>query len=590
MSHTERGIVAAVLASFAAVYLLAVPASAVVILPLLALQVLAVRWRSHGVWLPCVQAVLALAATLGFGTSAGVLGFLGGSLLLTRLWPLFPLVAIAPLFITERDAADVTITVTLMSLVIYGLTRLAHRAEEVRVARIGLAAAAVARERLRLAAELNTGLGRGLAAITRSVGRAMADPERAEQDLGSAVSAARRALAEARESAADYRTTTLRPEGETASSMLADADGSVEVGADRPTGGREYALTVALFAVVLVGFCAKALLDIPGALLPGAVACLTLIVFLQLRSVRGRHMWSLALMALLTYVPILVFADPWLGVSGFLAGPILLAFPARFAWPLVAGVVVANVAASAALGLSAPVAANYAVSTLVTGLVVYGLLRLAQLVKELELAREGMVRSAVVEERLRAARDLHDLLGHSLAAILLKCELARRLDAPRAKAELAEVWAMGRRAEADMRAVSGERQEMSLEAEVESVRSVLDSAGVEVDHAVTHGPLHDEVETALSAVLREAATNILRHSTARTCTITMEAVDCGVRLRVRNDGAGTTGGGRRGSSGIGNLTTRLAVLGGNLSARAEGDRFQLVAWVPAQPAEVANAE
>ncbi|MFD0537556.1 histidine kinase [Actinomadura luteofluorescens] len=121
-----------------------------------------------------------------------------------------------------------------------------------------------------------------------------------------------------------------------------------------------------------------------------------------------------------------VFGKAWLGVAGFLAGTFLVGLPAWAAVPLVAACMAATGVAARALGLGTAAVANYVISTLVTGLVVFGLVRLARLVRDLRAAGDELARAATVQERLRAARDLHDLLGHSLAAILLKCELARR--------------------------------------------------------------------------------------------------------------------------------------------------------------------
>ena len=228
---------------------------------------------------------------------------------------------------------------------------------------------------------------------------------------------------------------------------------------------------------------------------------------MQLRFVTGRHPRALVLMALLTYLPIPVFGRAWLGIAGFLAGPVLLALPWAVAWPLV-GCVMASVTVSAVLlGLPFPLTVNFTVSTLVTGLVVYGLIRLAQLVKELQRARRALARSAVVEERLRAARDLHDLLGHSLAAILLKCELARQLDPGRARAELEDVLAMAEKAETDLRDVSGERQALSLAVEAESARSVLTAAASRWSSSSRTRASRRGGERA-GTVLREAVTNV----------------------------------------------------------------------------------
>ncbi|MDP9863942.1 MULTISPECIES: sensor histidine kinase [Streptosporangium] len=678
MTGLARGIVTVVLAGFAAVYVFAGSPLAIVVFGLQLCYVFPSLRRFRGWWLLAVQAAAVYAATLGSGTSVGILGFLGGSLLLTPWWPLVLPVVLSAALIGPADSA---ISMVLISLVVYGLTRLTERVDEVHAARLALAMAAVAQERLRIAAGLSDGLGRGLAEITRGVRLALEEPDRVAEVLGEVVGTARACLADARNAAAGYRAMSLAPEVATARAMLAAAGVPVEVrighaeplgpaGAllatvlreavteivrrgtartclietvaeegraglrvvsdDAPTAEDEnlgdlpaqvaaaggtlstgltpegrlvvdvmlpdvrrpvaaaedrsaYGLSVALLGAVLVGFSIKALLAVPADLALPAAACLAVIVVMQLRSVNGRHTVALVLMALLTYLPVAVFGRAWLGVAGFLAGPLLLALPWAVAVPLVACVTASVGVMAVLLGLPLPLTVNYVVSTLVTGLVVYSLQRLAQLVKELQAAREELARSAVVEERLRAARDLHDLLGHSLAAILLKCELARRLGPGPARAELEDVLTMTGRAEADVRAVSGDAHGMSLAVEAESARSVLAAAGIETAVDLAHGALPAEVETVLSAVLREAVTNVLRHSAAGSCAISTEPGGGGVRLRVRNDGAPPSTG-RRGSSGIGNLTTRLAALDGTLTAGADDGWFELDAWAPHGPA------
>ncbi|TQS24055.1 two-component sensor histidine kinase [Microbispora hainanensis] len=712
------------LAALASVYVVAGAPIALAVFGVQVLYLLKVRtW-----WLLAAQAVLVYTASVAGGVSTGILGFLAGALLLTPahrdtarvLAPL--VVASAALIDAARGGAtaDATITVVLISLVVFGLTRLVERAGEMYAARLSLAAAAVAAERLRLAAELNDGLGRSLEVIVEGGRRALAEPDGAAEVLASVTATARAALTDARAASANYRATSLAPELVTARAMLDAAGIAVEVrgghteplgpggallasvlreavidvvrrgsarlcvietseqgdergptesseqrdrpgndrpgdterlrvvddghrtaespdfaglrleeaggtlvaglspdgrfvveatvprgpspaavpggtgtgdlGAPEPTAGgtrrrllprlthdASYAVSVAVLAAVLVGLSVKALLQLPGALVIPATACLAVIVVMQLRSVNGRHMVALGVMAVLTYAPVPVFGPVWLGVAGFLAGPVLLAFPWRAAWPMTAAIVGGVAVAGMLFGLPAPVLANSTVSTLVTGLVVYALLRLAQIVKELQAARESLARSAVVEERLRAARDLHDLLGHSLAAILLTCELARRLKCPPERIE--EIVAMAEGARADLRSVSGEQRELSLAAEVESARTVLSAAGIRVTVEPAELDVPAEVETVLGAVLREAVTNVLRHSEARQCVITMRAGESGLRLRVRNDGV-RPGERRRGSSGIGNLTSRLAALDGRLTAHVDGDRFTLDACVP----------
>lgn len=150
---------------------------------------------------------------------------------------------------------------------------------------------------------------------------------------------------------------------------------------------RAYGVSVTLVAVVLFGFSIKALLHLSwGWEIPAAVACVAAVSALQLRWTRSDRPrgwpWALAAQAVVCFLPVVLFGGVWLAGPGFLVGSLLLALPVRVSWPLV-GAVLTIIAASGRL----------------------------------------LARTAVVQERLRAARDLHDLLGHSLAAILLKCEL-----------------------------------------------------------------------------------------------------------------------------------------------------------------------
>ncbi|MGW0478756.1 histidine kinase [Nonomuraea sp. NPDC003214] len=653
MQKRAMAIVTVVFAGLTSVYVVAGSPLALLAFPL---QVAFVRRRTW--WVLAAQTVVTCGSVLLYGTSVGILGFVGGSLLLTRLWPLaLGVVGVAALI----GPVDPLISMVLICLLVRGLTIMVDRIDEVNAARLSLALTAAAEERLRIAAELSRGLGEALAAIARSAAAGAPDVE-----------TARRALADARAAAAGYRAMSLAPEVTTAKAMLAAAgivpevrmshaeplgpagallaavlreavtdvvrrrsattclietvavadsvrlrvcdDGARTAGDDRlgelpaqveAAGGTltvglapdsklvveatlpatrapappaaDAPVATALLATVMVGFSAKALL-LAGSFWPAPL--LLVIIVMQLRSIEGRHRTALVIMAVLTFAPIPLFGQAWLGVAGFLAGPVLLAFRWAVALPLTAVIVAVVTAAGVLLRLPVPLTVNYAISTVVTGLVMYGLLTLARLTRELRESRDGLARAAVVEERLRAARDLHDLLGHTLAAILLKCELARRLDPERARKELADVAAMTERATADLATVSGEHGRLSLAAEAESARSVLAAAGVAATLDLRHPGLDPEVEHVLGAVLREAVTNVLRHSAASRCSITTAAGDGVVRLSVRNDGTRASEG-RRGSAGIGNLTTRLSELDGRLAVCGEGGWFELTATIPA---------
>jgi two-component system, NarL family, sensor histidine kinase DesK len=169
---------------------------------------------------------------------------------------------------------------------------------------------------------------------------------------------------------------------------------------------------------------------------------------------------------------------------------------------------------------------------------VIGVRRLRNLIAELREAREEVKHLAANEERLRLARDLHDLAGHSMATITLKAELARRLlpnDTGAAEKQLVDIEQVSRQALADIReAVSGYRR-ATLAVETASARTALEAAQIafELDPAVLGraAALEPEAESALAWCLREAVTNVVRHSGASRCRVRL--------IEARVDGATT---------------------------------------------------
>ncbi|MWK32800.1 sensor histidine kinase [Actinomadura sp. J1-007] len=221
--------------------------------------------------------------------------------------------------------------------------------------------------------------------------------------------------------------------------------------------------------------------------------------------------------------------------------------------------------------------------------------RIWELHQEAHAAREAQARLAVTEERLRFSRDLHDLLGHSLSLIAVKSELAMRLaerDPDRAHAEMADVRQAARDALREVRSAVRGYRAVELDAELAGVRSVLEAAGVRCETAAPPSGLPADVRSVLAWVIREGATNVIKHSEARRCAITLASYGGAVVLEMRNDGArpGAADGGRDGlsggpgdgaGSGLTGLAERVAVVGGELSAAPDGrDGFLLRAVIP----------
>ncbi|MFC4946849.1 sensor histidine kinase [Pseudonocardia sp. GCM10023141] len=204
-------------------------------------------------------------------------------------------------------------------------------------------------------------------------------------------------------------------------------------------------------------------------------------------------------------------------------------------------------------------------------------------VTDLDDSRRTAAELATTRERLRLADDLHDILGHALEVVAFKSELASRLldvDPARARTEMDDVQRVARESLTEVRAMVRDTRGTDLASEVAGARAVLESAGVALDvHGDPSivGPLSRNV---LGRVLREAMTNVLRHAQPTRCSIDIELVGEGARLRVVNDGAAPPDGSDPGT-GLVALERYLGEHGGRLVAGPGADRtFAVTADLP----------
>lgn len=184
--------------------------------------------------------------------------------------------------------------------------------------------------------------------------------------------------------------------------------------------------------------------------------------------------------------------------------------------------------------------------------------------QRLRRADEEIERLATIAERERIARDLHDLLGHTLSVIVLKSQLAGRLvraDPDRAAAEVEDIEQIGREALSEVRAAVAGYRVRGLAAELDGARVALEAAGVEVEVTIDPADLRPEQESALAMALREAVTNVVRHAGAQRATISITTVGGAVRLEVSDDGRGSVG---PAGSGITGMRERIVALGGSV--------------------------
>jgi two-component system sensor histidine kinase DesK len=243
-----------------------------------------------------------------------------------------------------------------------------------------------------------------------------------------------------------------------------------------------------------------------------------------------------------------------------------------------------------AVGASAAQIAQMMFQPAISGIAVIIVVRTIVLDRELRLAREEITRLAVSEERLRFARDLHDLLGHSLSLIALKTELVGKLipvSPERAVAENRDVEQAARAALQEVRAaVTGYRQP-TLAEELQSARQILAAAGIDFHHEGEAVTVPAAQEAVLSWTVREGVTNVIKHSRARHCTIRLTRDSTSIQLEVIDDGLG----GRSSSSspqihqpsgsGLPGLAERVAALHGRFEAGpGSGGGFRLAVSVP----------
>jgi two-component system, NarL family, sensor histidine kinase DesK len=220
---------------------------------------------------------------------------------------------------------------------------------------------------------------------------------------------------------------------------------------------------------------------------------------------------------------------------------------------------------------------NTGLSVLLVALAMYGFFRIVQANIALSAARAEVARLAAENERSRIARDLHDLLGHSLTTITVKAGLARRLaehgEPERAYTEISEVEQLARRTLGDVRAAVSAHREVTLTGELATAREVLRASGVVADLP----PSVAETEALLSElfgwIVREGITNVVRHSRAQHVTVSLGRN----WLEIVDDGRG---GPSVPGNGLLGLRERVAALDGTLLASGGPRGFRLRAEVP----------
>jgi two-component system sensor histidine kinase DesK len=307
---------------------------------------------------------------------------------------------------------------------------------------------------------------------------------------------------------------------------------------------------------------------------------------------RGRRprgaLWTMLALAVLVYLPLPWFSWSWVWMQASLMASLPMVLRR---WPLAvalaAPVLATDLAVVRLLAGHQPVATVifwvvYETFTLVAlPAALYGSARLVRVLDELQTTRAELAELAVGRERLRVSRDLHDLLGQSLSAVSLKGDLALRLlpsDPKAAQAEIEGLTGVAREALRGVRAVTRDEHNVSLPTEASGAAALLGAAGIDARIDLDLPELPPPVEEMLAWAVREGVTNVLRHSQARTCSITAARQDGRVRLEIENDGAWAPVGE---GSGLDGLAERARALSGTVAAdRTPDGRFKLLVELP----------
>ncbi|GGK97874.1 hypothetical protein Sme01_61480 [Sphaerisporangium melleum] len=292
----------------------------------------------------------------------------------------------------------------------------------------------------------------------------------------------------------------------------------------------------------------------------------------------------------LTFVVVVYGAIPFLG-SVWIYTPLIVATAAllllRFRYGV--GVLLAVAVAEYPLSLAEwePVtvtALQRSAGVLVASVVAAGIAHYARFVRELRALRVALAEMAVDQDRLRLAGELHDLLGQTLTSITLKTELAMALvgvDRRRAATEVEATVAIATDAREQIGDVVAARRSLDLGAELSAAVALIELTGARCDLRLGIKEIDEETGDALAWMVREAATNIVRHGDARHCLIELDESDGTVRLLVRNDGARRRADLTLGS-GLTGLRQRADKLGGSLEAGGTGEGgFEVRVHLPA---------
>ncbi|MEC3917477.1 sensor histidine kinase [Nocardia sp. CDC160] len=460
------------------------------------------------------------------------------------------------------DHLYVDLNTVAIGLVVYSLLRLPRLVDRLERTQGDLAEATLARERLEVARRLRAALGdqlTGVGDLLRQARTELAtEPPHARAVVEEATTATRRVIETVRETAAVHRDLEIRPADESPVSRLTPR------------------LTLLALITSLVAWTVIKTLETERDSVATAVGGAVLSSLLMAQVLRPAWVQRLLpVQAAVTLLPL-----PWLG-SAWSVWLILLAVAVLLSGRGIAAVLGMVGLVGLRAVYSAPDARwGWMILATEAILVVSGLCRFWQLSTQLNTSRIALAGTILQVERLRVARDIHDLLGMTLSVLALKGDLIAALvtrDPGRAEAEIDEALRIIAGAHTEARALVDDRAARSLRSELEAARRALADAcrTVEVDY---DEDLPELAGAVLAPVVREAVTNVLRHSTPTRVEIACRNRKGFLHLNMRNDGAADST--RTGGQGLHNMRTRVVDAGGLFETALTGGEFSLTARVP----------
>ncbi|MEV7804701.1 sensor histidine kinase [Microbispora sp. NPDC088329] len=276
----------------------------------------------------------------------------------------------------------------------------------------------------------------------------------------------------------------------------------------------------------------------------------------------------------------LIFRSPsWLTLSVYMVVVYAMGLPPRRALLGIAAMAGLVVAEGKVMGADDGTVWALVLQIITLGVLFVSVRNTRVLVVQLRQAQSEVARLAATEERLRIARDLHDLLGHSLSLIVLKSELARRLGeqgSPKAAGEVADIETVARQALAEVREAVSEYRRRRLSEEIDGARSALGAADVALTVRTRGTPLPEDLDGLFAWAVREATTNVVRHSGATRCEIDVSYGEEGAVLEIADNG----GGAYEPGNGLTGLGERVRAAGGSLEVEAGKHGFRVRVAVP----------